>query len=328
MKLNHLRTFVAAVDNGGVAHAAARLNLTQSAASRQIMSLESELGVLLFDRVGRRVRLTSEGEDLLRRCRRVLAEVDSINERALSLKSGQVAGALRIGATPQIIESPLSDFLMQYRRGNPGVDVKLVEEGGARLPHRLGRGDVHLAIMPEGHWEFHNEILYPMYALAVLSETHRLSKHALLEVRDLADEPLLVLRRNFASRDWFDAACSVARIRPPIFLESAAPQALIALARTGHGVAIIPSVVQIPRDGVTVAAVVLGGAPLGRWAVLAWNPQRFLAPYALRLAEEFVCSAQHEYPGREFAQWLPPLPRLKQPASEGRFRSETGIASI
>src|SRR5215472_16068411 len=100
MKLTQLRTFVAAVDNGGVAHAAARLNLTQSAASRQIMSLESELGVQLSDRVGRRVQLTSEGEDLLRRCRRVLAEVDSIGERALSLKSGQVAGALRIGATP------------------------------------------------------------------------------------------------------------------------------------------------------------------------------------------------------------------------------------
>jgi LysR family transcriptional regulator, cyn operon transcriptional activator len=60
MKLAHLCTFVAIVDNGGVARAAARLNLTQSAASRQIHALEGELGVVLFDRVGRRVKLTSE----------------------------------------------------------------------------------------------------------------------------------------------------------------------------------------------------------------------------------------------------------------------------
>jgi len=71
MKLNQLRTFVAVADSGGVARAAARLNLTQSAASRQISALEIELGVPLFDRVGRRVQLTSEGEDLLRRSRRL-----------------------------------------------------------------------------------------------------------------------------------------------------------------------------------------------------------------------------------------------------------------
>jgi LysR family transcriptional regulator, cyn operon transcriptional activator len=315
MKLAHLRMFVAAVDNGGIAHAAARLNLTQSAASRQIMSLEAELGIRLFDRVGRRIRLTAEGEDLLRRCRRVLAELEAIDERALSLKSGQVAGALRIGATPQIIENLLADFLMQYRRENPGVDVHIVEEGGARLPHRLGRGDVHFAIMPEGHWEFEGQVLYPMHVLAVLSRTHHLSKRALIEVGDLADEPLLLLRRSFASRDWFDAACSVARIRPRIFLESAAPQALIALARTGYGIAVVPSVVQIPPDPVAIAAVVLDGVPLGRWAVLAWNPQRFLAPFAMRLAEQLVSTSQRDYPGREFVRWAPPLPQLRQSAS-------------
>ena len=65
MNLHFLRTFVAIADNAGVARAAARLNLTQSAASRQIQALENELGVQLFARIGRNVRLTREGEDLL-----------------------------------------------------------------------------------------------------------------------------------------------------------------------------------------------------------------------------------------------------------------------
>ena len=78
MKLSHLRTFVAIADNGGFARAATQLNMTQSAASRQISALESELGVSLFDRDGRQVRLTSEGEDLLRRSRRLLADAHTL----------------------------------------------------------------------------------------------------------------------------------------------------------------------------------------------------------------------------------------------------------
>jgi LysR family cyn operon transcriptional activator len=120
MKLSHLRAFATIADIGGFARAAARLNVSQPALSRQIHALEADLGVPLFDRVGRGVQLTSEGEDLLRRSRRVLAEADSLGERARSLKSGET-GILRVGATPQVIENLIADFLRQYRRRHPGV---------------------------------------------------------------------------------------------------------------------------------------------------------------------------------------------------------------
>ena len=64
MNFRHLRAFVAIADNGGFARAAARLNLSQPALSRQIHALETDLGTPLFDRIGRRVKLTSQGEDL------------------------------------------------------------------------------------------------------------------------------------------------------------------------------------------------------------------------------------------------------------------------
>ena len=96
MNLHFLRTFVAIADNGGVTRAAARLNLTQSAASRQIQALENELGLQLFARIGRNVRLTREGEDLLVRSRRLLADVAALGERASALKRGDV-GVLRLG---------------------------------------------------------------------------------------------------------------------------------------------------------------------------------------------------------------------------------------
>ena len=118
MNFGHLRTFVAIADAGGVHRAAARLHLSQPAVSRQIQTLETDLGVPLFDRIGRRVQLTSEGEDLLRRSRRLLAEAESLTERASALKKGET-GILRIGATPQVIESILAIFLDRFRELYP-----------------------------------------------------------------------------------------------------------------------------------------------------------------------------------------------------------------
>src|SRR5688572_27256819 len=103
MNLRHLRAFAAIVDAGGYAPAAARLHLSQPALSRQIHALERDLGVQVFDRLGRRAQLTSEGEDLLRRSRRLLTEADAFGERAQALKGGQ-SGVLRVGSTPQNIE--------------------------------------------------------------------------------------------------------------------------------------------------------------------------------------------------------------------------------
>ena len=195
MNFAHLRTFVAIADHGGFGRAAARLNLTQSAASRQIQGLEAELGVKLFDRIGRGVQLTSEGEDLLRRFRRVLAEVETVGERARLLKGGET-GILRVGATPQVIENLLANFLSRYRSRHPNVEVHLVEDGGVRLYGRLERGDVHLTLTAVSG-RFESRLLYPMHALAALAPTHRLARRAKLEIAELADEPLLLLKSRF-----------------------------------------------------------------------------------------------------------------------------------
>src|SRR5262245_65592405 len=109
MNLRHLRALVSIADAGGFARAANRMNLSQPALSRQIRALETELGVSLFDRLGRRVQLTSEGEDLLPRGRRLLTESDSLGERARLLKAGET-GIPRDGSTPTVIETKLATF--------------------------------------------------------------------------------------------------------------------------------------------------------------------------------------------------------------------------
>jgi DNA-binding transcriptional LysR family regulator len=311
MNLRFLRTFVAIADNAGFARAAARLNLTQSAASRQIQALEDELGLRLFVRIGRSVRLTREGEDLLVRSRQLLFDAEALGQRASALKTGEV-GVLRVGATPQAIESLLAGFLLRYRKRHGGVEVHLVEDGGSRLPGRLERGDIDVALMPAGEDRFSSRLLYPMNVLAVVAQGHRLGRRAVLDVTELADEPLLRLNSTFASHGWFEAACQVAHIRPRVLFESVAPQTLIALARAGHGVAVVPSPVRIPRTGVRVAVVAHRGVSIGRWTVAAWDSQRFSPPYAVQFVEELVDHCRRNYPGHEYSGRAPLLPRPRE----------------
>ena len=210
------------------------------------------------------------------RSRRLLFDADAIGQRASALKTGEV-GVLRVGATPQVIENLLADFLLRYRKRHAGVGVHLVEDGGSRLPGRLERGDINVALMPADENRFSGRLLYPMYVLAVFPAGHRLSRCKVLEVAELANEPLLRLTPSFASHGWFEAACDVAHIRPRVLLESVAPQTLIALARTGHGVAVVPSPVKIPRSGVRAAVLLHRGVSIGRWTVLAWGFAALLA---------------------------------------------------
>lgn len=311
MNLRHLRTFVLTAESGGIAHASGRLNLSSPAASRQILALENELRVQLFNRVGRRLQLTSEGEDLLVRSRRLLNDAESLSERARALKSGHT-GLLRVGAAPQVIESFLAPFIPQYRRRHSGVDVHLVEDASGNLPMRLERGEVHVIEVPADDERFPRLLSNPTHVLAVLPRMHRLGRRAVLEVTDIAEEPLLLQRRDSQARGWVDAAFKIMHVRPNVLLESAVPHTLVALAAGGYGVAVVPSNVSIPYKDIRAVPLVMRGESIGRWSALAWHPERFLPPYAESFIEEYVAFAPRANPGRDAIRRCPPLPRPKE----------------
>src|SRR3954467_4091705 len=109
--IRRLRTFVATAELGTVSMAALHLRVSQSALSRQISDLEQDFRVRLFDRVGRRLVLTSIGEELLGDCRSVLGQVESLEERVELLRGGD-RGVLKVAASPQMIESVFRHFCL------------------------------------------------------------------------------------------------------------------------------------------------------------------------------------------------------------------------
>lgn len=241
-----------------------------------------------------------------------MQEADSLRDRADALKSG-VTGTLRVGASPQNIETVLATFVARFRRRHPGIEVHFVEDGGARVNSRLEHSDVQLVLTTVTNDMFSARLLYPGYVLAVVAPSHPLSRRSSIEVSDLADVPLLLLQRSFASRGWFDGACHNAEISPPMLLESGAPATLIALAANGDGAAIVPSNVSIPRHGVKAIPVTYRRVPIGRWMLIAWDRRRFLPPFAIHFVDELVANTRRDYPGRDLVERVPALRRPKVP---------------
>ena len=281
MDLKRLRTFVTVADLGTVSRAALRLRISQSALSRQISDLEYECGFKLFDRIGRRLFLTTRGEQLLEDCRGVLGQMGSLGERIELLKRGDT-GVLKLAAPPQTIESVLSGFLPRYAKRFPNVRVKLTEALGMDQVALLERGEVHIGIRHDqgvNPW-FESLALPSDDVLAACRPSLLLGRDGMVDIVSLAPHPLLLLDPGYSVRRLFNAACRLADVEPTILLESRAPHTLLALAEAGTGVAIIPSVLRTDRYGLKIARVTHRRKLLRDRFVIQWDKRRPMPGYA------------------------------------------------
>ena len=309
MDLRHIRYFLAVAEARTVSGAATRIRISQPALSRQVRDLELELGVQLFDRAGRSLKLTGAGEDLLAYGRSVLKEAEAFRERARALQGGDT-GVLHVGATPQTLQRLFPPVLERYRRVMPGVDVRLIDAHPVALLDLIRKGDLHLAFtvyQPELSAACHPAGIVRL--LAVSRKTPQKQRDR-VEIRALEDVPLLLFQQGFGTRGLFDAACRVAHIRQNIFLESSAPATLLALVKAGCGVAILPGTVALNANEFTLQQLTQDGTPIDVRVAVHWNPHRFLPPYAHRFAEELAAYARAEFADYEWASKAGSGPRV------------------
>ena len=300
MDLRHIRTFVAVAEYGTVSKAATQLHVAQPALSRQIANLEGQFGVRLFDRVGRRLLLTSEGEQLLSDCRGLLNYARALGEQAQMLRRGDV-GVLRVAASPHLIEGIFPQFLRRYGERYPNVQVRLTDTVGVDSFAMLERGEIHLmqslvsALAPDEQ-RFASYPLAPMEILAACHPRFKLGKNGEIEIDRLAPYPLLQATTEFVMRRHFDAACRVAGFTPNYTLECRAPHALLAMAEAGHGVAIIPSALRIHRYSLRRMRVLYRGKPLDEPLAMLWDKRRPLPAYAKSFCEMIAKHVQQAFP--------------------------------
>ncbi len=300
MDLRHIRTFVTVAELGTVSKAALHLHVAQPALSRQIASLEEEFGVKLFDRVGRRLLLTSEGRQLLTDCLGLLNHARALGEQAHQLRRGDV-GLLRVAASPHLIEGIFPDLLRRFSERYPNVQVRLVDAVGAESFAMLERGEIHLSqstilALAGNEQRFASYPLGPMEMLAACHPRLNLGKDGEVEIDRLAPYPLLQATTEFLMRKSFDAACRMAGFTPNYVLECRAPHALLAMAEAGHGVAIIPSALRVDRYVLRRVRVIYRGKPIGVPLAMLWDKRRPMPAYAKVFCEMVAEHVQQAFP--------------------------------
>lgn len=281
MDLKRLGTFVAVAERGTVTGAAAALRITQPALTRQLQGLQSEIGVPLFERSGRRLRLTAEGAQLLPASRALLGQANTLLENARSLSRGD-AGELRVGATSHMIANVFPRFLRRFAAQYPQVRVTTVEAGGIDQWELLRRGELHaaVAVLEGRETEF---IVHPLPLVRIMlagSPRRDVLRRTRIEVRDLASVPLLLLKPGFGTRKVFDAASRIDGMVPEVFLESTSPETLLALAREDHGIAIVPTTAHIDERSLRLVPLHFRGKPLTLELAVLWNREHRLPRYA------------------------------------------------
>ena len=275
MEIGQLRGFLAVAEELHFGHAAARLHMAQPPLSRTIQQLERELGVRLFDRTTRSVRLTSSGEALLVPAREILDACRLAEATARAARQGEV-GRVRIGFAGPSSHRLVGRFARQVRHDRPGIELTLKSATfGHEAISQLIEGTIDLAIVrwraapPDISWRVVQKERY----VIVVPNSHRLAEQRDVSIAELRDEAFVALPVETGSdvRQAFIDLCYRSGFAPDI--AQVAPDSWTALALVAAGVGITFSVdsavEQVDPDEVQVLGLRDVTAP--SFARLAWR---------------------------------------------------------
>ncbi|HYA87188.1 MAG TPA: LysR family transcriptional regulator [Nitrospirota bacterium] len=277
MELRHLKYFVAVAEELHYGRAAKRLHIAQPPLSQQIMNLEDELGVKLFDRTRRTIRMTDAGVYFLKEAQQILSHVEQAAETARRIYRGQ-SGRLVVGFVGSVVHTFLPAGLRLFHERFPDVELVLQELNTAEQIKSLHAEqiDVGFLYLDVQDTLLSSRLLTQVPLMVVLPKKHPLANRKSLHIRELAQEPFIANTRSSEPvvRDAFISMCHAAGFSPKITQEAGQVQTVLGLVDAGLGVCLLPEFIRnIRRPGVQY--IPLTGSPLTVKLAVVWRSDNF-----------------------------------------------------
>lgn len=281
MNLHHLRVFHAVAEAGGVTAGAARLNLSQPAASRELKELETRLGLPLLDRSSRGLTLTEAGRDLLDYARRIFA-LEQAAEARLRELAGLEGGQLVLGASNTIGNHLLPPLLARFAALYPAVEVTLLVSNSEDVRARLDEDRLSLGFVegPAVGDDVNHHTIGHDSIVAVATIGHPLALGGVLAAADLADRVAVAREPGSGTRASVDAAYAGLGLsyRPAVTVGTA--EALKNLLLAG-GVAWVPRLSVLPElHAGRLVELKVDDLSIERPLTMIWRKGRTLSPAA------------------------------------------------
>ncbi|MDK3016037.1 hydrogen peroxide-inducible genes activator [Pseudodonghicola flavimaris] len=299
LTLRQLRYFEALAQHGHFGRAAEASAISQPALSVQIKELEEELGVPLFERGPRQVRLTGFGELFAERVRDILRAVDELDDLARASHE-QLAGRLRIGVIPTIAPYLLPTIVGDLARAHPGLDIRVRETITPRLIEELGAGRLDTAIvaLPVSEPAFEEVALFSEDFVLVRPGEEAgkpvPSRERLKEMR------LLLLEEGHCFRDQALSFCDMQSSRPREILDGSSLSTLVQMVGAGIGVTLIPEMaVAVETRSANVSVARFEGTQPRRTIGMIWRKSNPLGKQLMEVAESVRRSGEALRAGRQ-----------------------------
>jgi DNA-binding transcriptional LysR family regulator len=237
--LTQLRVFEAVTRAGSFTKAAERLGITPPGVSMHIAELEKQYRVRLFERVGRKVRLTAAGETLRHYAQRIFSLAEEAG-RALEGEQYFRGARLRIAASHTTAGYLLGPVWEAIHRRYPDLQVELSVHSSRQVKDRLVALEVDLGMLTEA--EVHPDLVLQPYAsdplVAVIARDHPWAGRRKVTIQELASQPL-ILRPGTVGRDLLERALSMARVEARARMEIHSIEAIKRAVESGAGVAVL-----------------------------------------------------------------------------------------
>jgi LysR family cyn operon transcriptional activator len=256
MELRHLRYFQALAATLNFTRAAEKSHVTQSTLSHQIRQLEDELGVELFERVGKKVLLTEAGENLLDQ---VTPAMRMIDEAAWHIRdtTDEVKGTIRVGATHSFNIRLVPDCIAAFLNRHPSIKVVVEELSGNEITERLRQNQIDLGISyrPEDQTDLHFEPLYNEELKLVVGKNHPLAKRKKIRMVELQMVRMTLLPQYFSTRKILDECFAAARVEPLVVVELNSVMPMVELVKKTDLASIVSEMVVADRRDLRVIPI-------------------------------------------------------------------------
>ncbi|WP_085521560.1 LysR family transcriptional regulator [Tuberibacillus sp. Marseille-P3662] len=242
MELRQIHYFMEVARREHVTEAAHVLHVAQSAISRHISLLEEELGVSLFIREGRNVKLTSVGRVFLKHMERVVSELDQAKQEIDDYLNPE-KGLIRLGLATSLSIETLPMALSQFRDEHPDIQFQLHQGSAQYLKQLIDQGDINLAVIspvPHNVERLTGNIFYTEKLIALLPSDHTLAEQERLSLKQLRRERFVTFHKGIALHDIVVNACKQAGFTPDIAFAGEDIETIKGLVSADFGIALLP----------------------------------------------------------------------------------------
>lgn len=257
MEFRQIKYFMEVAKREHVTEAANALHVAQSAVSRQIFNLEQELGVNLFIREGRTVRLTRIGKIFFEHMKQAINVLDDAKQIVQEYTDPN-KGMVHIGFPTSLASYILPTAIFNFRKEYPEAKIELHQGSYKELIDAVIKGDIDIALLgpiPADHEKIKSTILFTEEIVALLPASHRLASESSIKLNELRDDAFILFPKGFILREVIMEGCKQRGFQPKVAFEGMDMDAVKGLVSAGLGVTLIPEVTLVdclPRSTVKV----------------------------------------------------------------------------